>query len=169
MSKITHVTKKKKIKEAVDTQTGEVLNNAYTQENTSLVEIGYEEYVVLSSEALRYIKKVLKSTEKAYLMEMFDMLKTPLNVLYASNNKPHTNSSLQVALNHTKTAFYALMNKLHKAGIIWYLVGYDDGKKVKRILINPHIARKRKTFDTAILSFFNDIKTLEKNNTLNHI
>jgi hypothetical protein len=162
MSKITQINRKKKLPEVVDLDTGELIKNAYSLEDTNSVEISYEEYVIMSSEAVQYIKKVLKAHEKAYLMEMFDMLKTPLNMLYTKNNRPHTNKSLQQDLNHTKTAFYALMNKLHKAGIIWYLTGYDEGKKVKRIIVNPHIARKRKVFDREILAFFNDIKTLQK-------
>jgi hypothetical protein len=55
------------------------------------------------------------------------------------------------------------MTKLYKAGIIWYLTGYRGDKKIKQIIINPHIARKRKIFDKRILALFSDIKTLNTN------
>lgn len=163
MSKIKPINKVINHKELINIETGEVKSNVKTLESTNLIEVSYEEYVIISSEAISYITSVLRDVEIGAFMSMVNMLKTSMNVVYKANNTPHTTASLQSSLNQTKSSFYRFLDKLHKAGVIWYLIGSDGKKKIKHIIVNPHVARKRKTFDREILALFNDIETLKTN------
>lgn len=164
MTNVTPVKKKERIdlSKFVNTETGEIINReAIVERDTDYVVINYDEYIIIDSTAHSYLRMVLKPSEFALFIEMLDMIQTPFNVLCKKDKKTlHDMNSLQKELNQSKTNFYKIMNVLFKKGLIWYFIGYKNGCKVKRIVVNPNVARKRKTFDKELLLVFDNAKTL---------
>lgn len=163
MSKVTKLKELTRVNvdNYINQETGECLEGSIVVEtNSKYVLIDSEEYIVIDSEAHKYLRTYLNSKELSTFFELIDMIKTPFNIISQRNNKPHDFNTLQLELKQKKSIFYQTMSGLHKAGIIWYLVGYVDSIKVKRIIVNPHIARKRKKFDAQLLQIFKNITEL---------
>lgn len=162
------ITKKSNInlENYVNIQTGETLVSEMSNTKTTLtastqtghVLISSDDYAVMNSEAVEYLMEVLNRSEMGSLTIMTTDLKTPLNLVY-NNNVPHTNETLQQRLGiSSRETFTKLIRKLMKLGILYQIKGNIMGDVRVIYMLNPFIARKRKTFDDKVFNIFKEIK-----------
>ncbi len=147
----------------VNTKTGEILSSetpgaeGVISEDTDMVEIHSDEYIIIDSKALDYILEHFTPVEYGRVLKMTNMVKGPFNTLYRSCNLPHTNQTLAEELDYTRAKYHTFMKKLYKKSIIYYFVGMNDGVEIRHILLNPHLARKRKTVSKECIQHFQNI------------
>jgi hypothetical protein len=146
----------------VNTDTGELLSSEFTKEKVSIsvteqgdyVILSSDDYVVLDSQTVKYLNTFLTKTEIASTLMMATDLKTPFNMVY-NGPFPHSNDSLQLFLGYnSKAMFLNLLQKLMKVGVLYQLKGRICGELRVVYMLNPYIARKRKTIDASVFKVF---------------
>ncbi len=146
----------------VNSETGEMLASELGKDKMSVniteegecVIITSDDYIVLDSKTVRYLSTELSRTEINSMIMMATDLKTPLNIVY-NGPQPHTNQSLQKFLGYSsKAMFLKLLNKLMKVGVIYQLKGRIRDEIRVIYMLNPFIARKRKTIDKEVFTVF---------------
>jgi len=147
----------------VDKDTGETLTSqGVTSVNITdkdVVIMHSDEYVILDSKALEYIQEHFNPTDLGRIMRMTNMTRGQYNVLY-NGDKPHSKQTLMDDLDYSRNKFSNFLKRLEMKSIIYYIVGYVNGKRARHIMMNPHLARKRKTIHRDCLNSFEDIKGL---------
>lgn len=150
------------VEKYVNTETGELLSSELGVARPSLTVtekgdymiMGSDDYIVLDSATVRYLTQVLSRTEFASMLQMATDLKTPLNLVY-NGPRPHTNETLQTFLGYaSKAMFLNLIRKLMKVGVLYQIKGNIMGELRVIYMLNPFIARKRKTIDTQVFEVF---------------
>ena len=146
----------------VNADTGEMLASELGKDKMSVniteegecVIITSDDYIVLDSKTVRYLATELSRTEVNTMIMMATDLKTPFNIVY-NGPQPHTNQSLQKFLGYSsKAMFLKLLNKLMKVGVIYQLKGRIKDEIRVIYMLNPFIARKRKTIDKEVFNVF---------------
>lgn len=159
-------TKKVDGNQFVDKDTGETLESAIpgirtaTSVDENIVIMHSEEYVILDSKALQYVQENFSPVDLGRIMKMTDMTQGQFNVLY-DGEKPHDNQTLMAELDYSRNKFSNFLKRLEMKSIIYYIVGYVEEKRVRHIMLNPNLARKRKTIHKDCLNSFQDIRTLK--------
>jgi len=143
----------------VDMGSGEVIDGVTSVNvpDQDLVIIDSDEYVIIDSEALRYIQNNFNPMDLGRILKMADMTYGEFNILHKGNT-PHTSASLMEDLKYSRNKYSNFMKRLEKKSIIYYIVGYTNGKKVKHIMLNPYLARKRKTVHKDCIRSFENIR-----------
>lgn len=146
----------------VNEETGELLTSelqrdkmvvTVTKEGDYVV-ITSDDYVVLDCKTVNYLSDILSRTEMNNILMMATDLKTPLNIVY-NGPQPHSNESLQVFLGYSsKSTFIKLLQKLIKAGVLYQIKGNIRGEVRVIYMMNPFLARKRKTIDKEVFEVF---------------
>lgn len=150
----------------VDKTTGETLDSAFPgatsvrQVDENIVIMHSEEYVILDSQALQYVQENFSPVDLGRIMKMTDMTQGQYNVLY-KGDKPHSKQTLMTELDYSRNKFANFLKRLEMKSVIYYIVGYVDGKRVRHIMLNPNLARKRKTIHKDCLNSFQDIRLLK--------
>lgn len=144
----------------IDVTTGEVLPAGTTVniEDEDLVIIHSDEYVVIDSKALLYILDNFSATDYGRILKMANMTNGSYNILYQNRTVPHTDATLMEELKYTRNKYADFMKRLYKGGVIYYIKGVKDGVEFKHIMLNPHLARKRKTIAKDCLIYFDELK-----------
>lgn len=146
----------------INSKTGETLDSEITSITSvnkiseNLVLISSTEYVIVDSQALDYISKIVNNSDLANILKMTNMVQGVYNALYATRNIPHNTETLRVELDYSINKFRDFLKRLYKAGIISYLKSYIDGVDKTFILLNPSLARKSKFFDRECIKLFKD-------------
>lgn len=124
--------------------------------STKLVEIHSDEFMIIDSAALQHIRanKILGPTDIGHVLKLSDTLKTDYNALFKLNNRVHTVESIAALLELSYEKARVLTARLVKKGILYKFSGYRDDQPFKAFLMNPFIARKRKTMHTECTSLF---------------
>lgn len=166
MTKIKSVKNKvkKDIEKYVNIDTGETLQSELicgketiiAKKDTDLFTIESKEFIVIESKAMIYLSKILTASEFEKVLCMANMVKTEFNILF-NYNIPHTPDTLSKELQLTVDNLTRLIKKLHKKGILAYIVSYKSGYLQKIYMLNPTVARKRKTFHNDLLEIFEDL------------
>jgi transcription initiation factor IIE alpha subunit len=89
---------------------------------------------------------------------MADMTNGTFNILYHERMVPHTDASLMAELKYTRNKYADFMKRLYKKSVISYIHTVLDGKECKYIMLNPNLARKRKTIDKTCLAYFDKLE-----------
>mgnify|MGYP003631895901 CR=1 FL=1 len=150
----------------VDKDTGETLKSAMPGIRTvnsvdeNIVIMHSDEYVILDSKALQYVQENFSPVDLGRIMKMTDMTQGQFNVLY-NGDTPHSKQTLMEDLDYSRNKFANFLKRLEMKSIIYYIVGYVEAKRVRHIMLNPHLARKRKTIHKDCLNSFQDIKRLK--------
>ena len=146
----------------VNANTGELLTSELQRdkmvvtvtEEGNYVVITSDDYVVLDCKTVNYLSDILSRTEMNNILMMATDLKTPLNIVY-NGPQPHSNESLQVFLGYSsKSTFIKLLQKLIKTGVIYQIKGNIRGEVRVIYMMNPFLARKRKTIDKEVFEVF---------------
>lgn len=149
----------------VNRDTGELLSSEFTGTvgsvnllSNDLVKIKSESFVITDTRTLEYLRSILGKSDLGYVNLIIPMVYGNWNMLYrSSGGSPHTSKSLQADLDLAHTAFYGLMQRLYKRGVIYYIIGYVKGRKVKHIMLNPTIARRTNQIQRECLKYFEDL------------
>jgi len=146
----------------VNASTGELLTSELQRDKMvvtvtaegNYVVITSDDYVVLDCKTVNYLAEILSRTEMNNIMMMATDLKTPLNIVY-NGPQPHSNDSLQKFLGYSsKSTFIKLLQKLIKTGVIYQIKGNICGEVRVIYMMNPFLARKRKTIDKEVFEVF---------------
>lgn len=146
----------------VNIETGELLSSSLGRDKLSVsvtekgdyVVMSSDDYVVLDSATVKYLANQLSRAELSNVLMMATDLKTPLNLVY-NGPQPHSNESLQAFLGYSSRAmFFKLLNKLMGLGVIYQIKGKISGGLRVVYMLNPYIARKRKTIDNSVFKVF---------------
>ena len=147
--------------EYININTGELLQSEkpnITSVNkvfSNLKIIDSKEYIVIDSAALRYISQKFSNAELSRVVDMANMVQGQYNLVSQEDKTPHVDKTLSVVIDYNSPNKYKkFMDKLLRAGVIYYLIGYKNNEKVKYIMLNPYLARKSKTFDIQCLEVF---------------
>jgi len=153
MKSLSGLYKKVDIKKYVNHETGETLSSALsglttiTVRNKNKLVISYDSYVVIDSEATKYINKEFTPAEKGRIFAMCTMISGNHNLLYNSKtNEPHTKETLMLELDLTVDRFRDFIKKLEAKLIISFFIKNGDKKKNRLFMLNPFFARKQKVF-----------------------
>ena len=149
----------------VNIETGETLlselacNNEKVKitKESDTITITSDEYVVIDSKVMEYIKTILSATDFKRLLCMANMLKTEFNIVF-NYNIPHTPDTLSEELELTIDDLTRLIKRLQQKGIVAYCESYKSGYKQKLYMLNPTFARKHKTFNEEMLHIFEDLR-----------
>jgi hypothetical protein len=150
------------VEKYVNCETGEMLTSALGRDKmaVSVTEKGdymlmsSDDYIVLDSATVRYLAQELSRAEMNSVVMMATDLKTPLNLVY-NGPQPHSNESLQAFLGYSsKAMFFKLLNKLIKAGVLYQIKGRISNEVRVIYMLNPYLARKRKTIDSKVFEVF---------------
>jgi len=147
----------------VNTVTGETLFSEFPNttsiniKDENLAIVNSDEYIIIDSKAFRYIQTIFSAADLAKIQRLSDMVKGTYNLLHDQNGVALVPITLRASLDYDESEFSRFMSRLHKKSIIHYLYGYKDGRKCKWIMLNPTLARKRKTFHTDCTSVFDDL------------
>ncbi len=146
----------------VNSDTGELLTSELRRdkmvvtvtEEGNYVVITSDDYVVLDCKTVNYLSEALSRTEMNNILMMATDLKTPLNIIY-NGPQPHSNESLQRFLGYSsKSTFIKLLQKLIKEGVLYQIKGRISGEVRVIYMMNPFLARKRKTIDKEVFEVF---------------
>jgi hypothetical protein len=166
MNTITKIKKNSKLipDQYVNIETGELLSSEVKnnititmKEGTNQFIINSDEYVTFSSEAMIYLAKEFSNVDIARVFKMGNMLKGDCSVISQNNNHPHTSDTLAVKLNMSIDEFYKMVKRLFNKNVLSYCVCAPSGYVQKIYMLNPYIARKRKTINCELSMFFRDI------------
>lgn len=128
------------------------------KEATGQILITTEDYVIVDSKALSFLKEHLNRSELGSISILSEDLKTPYNIIY-NNNVPHTNETLQNTLGFSSQAmFMKLIKKLIIHGVLYQIKGNIMGNVRVIYMMNPFLARKRKTVDEELIKVFKEFK-----------
>lgn len=175
MQKVTYLKTqtKKDLSNYVNIETGETLvseSKAGTEitvkEKPEYFTINSNEYIIFDSAAINYLNNILPKADVSRIYLMSNMLKGDCSVICQSNNHPHNSETLPIVLDLSQDKFYKLVRKLVNKNILTYCVCAPSGYVQKIYMLNPYIARKRKTINCELNYFFKDIT---KNNTVNNM
>jgi hypothetical protein len=123
-------------------------------ESTEKSVVTYDNYAVISSEAVDVLQSVLNDSDLGKVMKMSLTIKTDLSILF-NENIPHTNKTLQQYLKIKSEAMYiGLIKRLMRAGVLYQIKGLIWGEVRVIYMINPYICRKRKIFGNRVLEVF---------------
>ena len=148
----------------MNTETGEPLSSELQGKSIQLttqgssVMICSDNYVIIDADSFNFLKKHLNRSELGSIGIMSVDLKTELNVIY-NNNFPHTNDSLQKVLGiASNSTFHVLIKKLVNLGVVYQMKGKVRDRIMTFYLMNPFLARKRKTIDAGLAEIFTTFK-----------
>jgi hypothetical protein len=157
------------LKEYVNISTGELLDSELKSnvsmtlnKDTNQFTISSDEYVTFDADAIYYLAEHLNATDRGKVMLLANMVKGDCCVLYQRNNHPHTPETLSVTFEMHIDRWYDFVRKMVKKNILSYCVCAPSGYLQKIYMLNPYIARKRKTINCEISNFFSDITKIGK-------
>lgn len=145
----------------VNINTGELLSSEYNVNSINvkhpkLIVVNSDEYVIIDSNAMRYVLHNFNSVEVGKIVQMTDMVKGDFNLLYDYENECYYNvDELGFVLEYGRTKMFEFIKKLTDKSIC--IVLKTDRKKQKVISLNPTFARKRKSFDYNCIKHFIDL------------
>jgi len=166
MQKTTFVKTQKSIDGTAytDTYTGKTLDEEsplgtefVAKEAPKFFTISSDHYIVFDAAAIQYLSSELTKSDMARVMTMGTMIKGDCSVLYQGNNHAHNPETLSVALELSLDKFYKMVRGLVKKNILSYCVCAPSGFVQKIYMLNPYIARSRKTLSCELHTFFKDI------------
>lgn len=146
-------------KETGETMDSECKDNVKLsmREGTDQFTVSTNNYIVFDADAIAYVQNAVAKADVSRVFTMTSMLRTDCSVLYQNNNHPHNSNTLPVILNMSQDKFYKMVRRLVSKGILAYAVCAPSGFTQKIYMLNPYIARKRKTFSNELNTWFRDI------------
>jgi len=145
----------------VNISTGELLSSEYNVnsinvKHSRLIVVNSEEYVIIDSNAMKYVLQNFNSVEVGKIIQMSNMVYGDYNLLYDYNNKCYYDiNELGDVLGYKKTKMIEFIRKVTDNSICVILKSDKKNKKV--ISLNPTFARKRKSFDYKCINQFKDL------------
>lgn len=124
----------------------------------SLVIIDSKEYIIIDSKALSYILENFSTVDYGRILQMSDMTNGCYNILHKDKFTPHNDESLMKEIKYSRNKYLDFMKRLYDNGVVYYLKGKKNGVEFKHIMLNPYLARKRKTISQDCIQYFQELK-----------
>lgn len=163
-TKIRKVSSKINPEDYVNHDTGELMNSEVKdgvsitfKESTNQFIIDSDEYVVFDADAIYYLTNQLSNADRGKIMTIANMVKGDCSIICQTNNHPHTPETLSVTLDMNLNKFYEFVRKMVKKNILAYTMCSPSGYLQKIYMLNPYVARKRKTINCELNTFFRDV------------
>lgn len=124
-------------------------------EDTDLVMISSQEYIIVDVEMLRKLRtdKIITDKDMGYIIAMSVSLKTELNATY-NHTIPHTLETLSNLLGLAYENTSRLITRLSKKNIMHKYITADH----TLYCINPFLSRRRKTISKELIEIFGKFK-----------
>lgn len=156
------VSKKKKVnlEEYVHQDTGNYLSDTHPNitsvniVNNDLHLITYKNYFIVSDEALDYISDKFNDPDMGKIYKLSRMVEGNFNIIMNKIKQPHDKESLRIDLDYSVNKFTDFLAKLFLHGVIGYIITMKNRRKHTVIILNPHLARKRKTIHKDTMEYF---------------
>ncbi len=139
----------------------EIVGNNITvtmkKENTELFTLKQpENFSFINLDTLDKLYKVLSNTDLGYLLKLFPLTKTEMNMIF-NNTIPHSNYTLQKYLEiKSNQTFHILIKKLISVGVLYQVKGNIQGAVRVVYIMNPNVSNRRKTFSNSLMDYFKD-------------
>ena len=132
--------------------------NAETGESLASEIVGTRTSVTFKKDTeLTKLYDLLSNTELGYLLKMFPLTKTEMNMI-CNNTIPHSNATLQSYLNiKSNKTFHTLIKRLIKVGVLYQMKGNILGSVRVVYIMNPFLSNRRKNFHNSIIRLFKEI------------
>jgi len=153
------------VNEYANTKTGETMGSELGNGRVHVVTegesvlISSDEYIIIDSQAIEYVGREFAPTDVGRIMKMANMTFGPYNILH-KNGQPCSDDCLMQELNYSRNKYADFMKRLYRKSVIYYMTGVFEGKEAKYIMLNPHLARKRKTVHKDVLTVFDNISKI---------
>jgi hypothetical protein len=148
----------------VNTETGETLESEQGQitsvnkPNPNYVKMKSDSFYIIDDEAIKYLSTILSKSDMLHLHNICVMVNGNYNILHDAQQREHTRATLMQDLDLARNAFGRLMIQLEKQGVIYYIVGYNKGARIKYIMLNPNIARRTNVIHKDCIKHFQSFK-----------
>lgn len=150
----------------VNVDTGETLTSEFggdvgtlNKVNSDYVRMQSKDFFIIEKEAVDYLEGVLSKGDMGYVYMMCKMVYGCFNLLHDKNVVVHSKQTLMADLDLARNAFGRLMNRLEDKGVLYFILGKKDGKRVKYIMLNPNLARKTNTLHNDCVNNFQSFGT----------
>lgn len=127
------------------------------KEDTGQFTVDTDNYIVFDADAMEYVQNAVAKADIGRVFKLSGMIRTDCSVLYQNNNHPHNANTLPTVLDMSQDKFYTMVRRLVSKGILAYAVCAPSGYTQKIYMLNPYIARRRKTFNNELLVLFRDV------------
>jgi hypothetical protein len=130
---------------------------------TEMVFIESNDFVTVDTQAVMYLRTVFSSAEMGRINDMCHMIKKSddYNVLRSlKTGKVHTKETLMKELDVHRNTFDPFLKKLIDNSVVYLLTGMRSRRKVVYYVLNPTLARRRKTFPRSCVQYFEDFRRM---------
>lgn len=115
-----------------------------------------ENFSMINLDTLNKLYKILSNSDLGYLLKMFPLTKTEMNLIY-NNTIPHSNYTLQKYLEiKSNKTFHTLIKRLISVGVLYQIKGNIKGAVRVVYIMNPNVSNRRKTFHNSLVNIFKD-------------
>lgn len=137
------------------------------EKESELIKIHSENYMVVDTDVLNYIKSKISATDYEKLFSLGVFLKTKFNILF-NHTRPFTLETLSKKLGINKDNTNKFIKRMVEQQIMAYTVCAPSGYVSKIYSINPQLMRRGNWYDKEfVTTYFTDFsKEIEKENML---
>jgi DNA-binding MarR family transcriptional regulator len=163
MKRVKQGYKDTKVKEIINTDTGEVIDVSQMGllQRSSADYISYHStaYFYLDTEQLyKLLANGIKQVELALLITISSNLMMKTNVCMINDDKPHTTESIAKLIGTTQQSVKRNLKSLEKLGVLHYGILKENKRLGKVYIVNPHIIRKGHKMKQSLGTTFDEIK-----------
>ena len=162
---IKQVRKKQTIEDQyVNIETGETLrseipNLSHIVQTTEEIIIDYKKFVILSTPVCKFLEEILSDSDMAKIYRLSRNIRTSWNILCKEDKDviPLTEKEVAEEVSLSRNKFHDFVNRLYKASILFKLKHCEDGVEKTVFLLNPHLAKRSRTLDKELLTYFSKL------------
>lgn len=163
MGRVKQVYKDTKVKEIINTETGEItdVSDMGLLQRKSADYNSYHSnlYFYLDTEQLyKLLANGIKQVELALLITISSNLKMKTNICMINDEKPHTTESIAKLIGTTPQSVKRNLKSLEKLGVLYYGIMKEDKRLGKVYIVNPHIIRRGHKMKQSLGTTFDEIK-----------
>ena len=149
--------------EIIDKETGEIfdVSNSVLLKRTEIgkISIGYTSFIYLNTEKLRALLVAgIKQVDLALLISMSSNLLIGKNISFKDADTPHTAASIGKLIGLSEQSTKLKLNDLVNKDLLHYGVLKEKKGFGKVYIVNPHLIKTTKSFNSFLAGLFNDIK-----------
>jgi predicted transcriptional regulator len=152
-----------KVKEIVNTETGEIIDVS----QMGLLQRNIADYISYNSSSYFYLDtdqlynllaNGIKQVELALLITISSNLMLNTNICMINDVKPHTADSIAKLIGTTRQSVKRNLKSLVELGVLYYGILKENKMLGKVYIINPHILRKGHKMKVSLGTIFDEIK-----------
>lgn len=130
---------------------------------TEMVFVESNNFVTVDTQAVLYLRTIFSDAEMGRIGDMCHMIRKSdeYNILRTlKTGKVHTRETLIKDLGVHRNTFDPFLKKLIEHSVLYLMTGTRNRRKVVYYILNPTLARRRKTFPRACVQYFTDFRKM---------